>query len=55
LIDGALNHKPVLSTIALNLPHVILSSVMLSIVYVLSPREAEKEPAGLRVPPPATA
>jgi hypothetical protein len=45
LIDGALNHKAIVSNIALNLPHVILSSVMLSIVYILSPREAEREGA----------
>ena len=43
LIDGALNHKPVLSNIALNAPHVVLSTIMLTIVYVLSPREAERE------------
>jgi len=43
LIDGALNHKPILSNIALNAPHVILSTIMLTIVYVLSPREAERE------------
>jgi len=50
LIDGALNHKPILSNIALNLPHVVLSTVMLSIVYVLSPREERKESAAPRVP-----
>lgn len=43
LIDGALNHKPILSNIALNLPHVVLSTIMLTIVYVLSPREAARE------------
>ena len=43
LLDGALNHKPILSNIALNLPHVILSTAMLSIVYWLSPREARGE------------
>jgi hypothetical protein len=43
LIDGALNHRPILSNIALNAPHVILSTIMLTIVYLLSPREAERE------------
>ena len=50
LIDGALNHKAVLSNIALNAPHVILSSIMLSIVYVLSPREERKEAEPVTVP-----
>jgi hypothetical protein len=50
LIDGALNHKPILSNIALNLPHVVLSTIMLSIVYVLSPREAAKETATIAIP-----
>ena len=52
LIDGALNHKALLSNIALNLPHVILSSVMLSIAYGLSPRE-ERQPAATAAPAPA--
>jgi hypothetical protein len=43
LIDGALNHKSMLSNIALNSPHVILSTVMLGIAYWLSPREARRE------------
>ena len=53
LVDGALNHKPLLSNIALNLPHVVLSSVMLSIVYVLSPREEQRARAAAAVPSPA--
>jgi Domain of unknown function (DUF4383) len=53
LIDGALNHKPVLSNIALNLPHVILSSVMLSIAYVLSPREERRQLSAAAAPAPA--
>ena len=54
LIDGALNHKPVLSNIALNLPHVFLSSVMLSVAYVLSPREERREaPSTTAAPAPA--
>ena len=50
LIDGALNHKALMSNIALNAPHVILSSIMLSIVYVLSPREEQKEAEPAAVP-----
>jgi hypothetical protein len=50
LIDGALNHKALMSNIALNAPHVILSSIMLSIVYVLSPREEQKEAEPAPVP-----
>jgi hypothetical protein len=43
LIDGALIHKPVLSNIALNLPHVVFSSIMLYIAYVMAPREEQRE------------
>ena len=50
LIDGALNHKALMSNIALNAPHVVLSSIMLSIVYVLSPREEQKEAEPTAVP-----
>jgi hypothetical protein len=53
LIDGALNHKPVLSNIALNLPHVVLSSVMLSIAYVMSPREERRDASATTAPAPA--
>ena len=45
LIDGALNHKPVMSNIALNLPHVVLSTIMLGIAYGLAPREERREAA----------
>ena len=53
LIDGGLNHKPLLSNIALNAPHVILSTIMLSIAYVLSPREERREAAASVAPAPA--
>jgi hypothetical protein len=43
LVDGALNHKALVSNLALNAPHVILSAIMLSIVYVLAPRKAGVE------------
>ena len=45
LIDGVLIHKPVLSNIALNLPHVVLSTIMLLIAYRLPPREERREAA----------
>ena len=53
LVDGALNHKPVVSNLALNAPHVILSTIMLTIVYVLSPREAKRETVVAAAPVPA--
>jgi len=43
LVDGALNHKALVSNLALNAPHVILSAIMLSIVYALAPRETRVE------------
>jgi hypothetical protein len=39
LIDGFLIHKPFVGNILLNLPHVVISSVMLWSVYWLAPRE----------------
>ncbi|HEX2609617.1 MAG TPA: hypothetical protein VHK68_01310 [Gemmatimonadales bacterium] len=33
LITGVVQHKPVLSNILLNLPHVVLSAIMLSLAY----------------------
>jgi len=53
LIDGALNHKAPLSNLALNAPHVILSTIILTIAYWLSPREEREEDAGRIVPVPA--
>jgi uncharacterized membrane protein len=38
LVDGFLIHKPFIGNILLNLPHVIISSVMLWTVYVLGPK-----------------
>ena len=37
LITGVVQHKPVLSNILLNLPHVILSAIMLSLAYHRTP------------------
>jgi predicted anti-sigma-YlaC factor YlaD len=33
LITGVVQHKPVLSNILLNIPHVVLSAIMLSLAY----------------------
>jgi hypothetical protein len=33
LVTGFVQHKPVMSTILLNLPHVVLSAVMLALAY----------------------
>jgi hypothetical protein len=38
LTYGFFNEKPYIADILLNLPHVIISAVMLGIVYVLAPR-----------------
>jgi hypothetical protein len=37
----------------LNAPHVILSSIMLSIAYVMSPREERRDAAVVAAPAPA--
>ncbi|HEU4996987.1 MAG TPA: DUF4383 domain-containing protein [Gemmatimonadaceae bacterium] len=50
LIDGGLNHKPIGANIALNLPHVVLSTIMLSIAYWQSPREERREATARAVP-----
>lgn len=39
LLNGFFNDKPWSADIMLNLPHVVLSSIMLAIVYYLAPRE----------------
>lgn len=43
LMYGAVNEKPWLADIMLNLPHVIVSSGMLATAYWLAPREAAME------------
>src|SRR5262245_29565370 len=43
LIDGVIMHKSIGSNIMLNLPHIVLSTIMLAIVYWLSPREERQE------------
>lgn len=41
LINGFIIHKPLVSNVMLNLPHVIIASIMLGMVYWLAPREAQ--------------
>ena len=36
LVTGLIQHKPLLSNILLNLPHVVLSAIMLSLAYRVS-------------------
>jgi hypothetical protein len=52
LINGFINRKPLMSNIMLNLPHVLIAVIMLSMVYWLAPREDRRLSAVLR---PATA
>jgi hypothetical protein len=55
LTFGVLSDKPWAANIFLNLPHVIISSVMLGLVYWWAPRETRMEPeSGVR-PVEATA
>jgi len=39
LMDGFIIHKPIVANILLNLPHVIIATIMLGMVYGLAPRE----------------
>jgi uncharacterized protein DUF4383 len=39
LINGFINRKPLMSNVMLNLPHVLIAVIMLSMVYWLAPRE----------------
>ena len=55
LLNGFFNDKPWAADIMLNMPHVILSSVMLAIAYWLAPREAAGAARGSRVGGPAVA
>lgn len=43
LLNGFFNDKPWAADIMLNLPHVVLSSIMLFIAYRLAPREGDLE------------
>ena len=53
LINGFITQKPLMSNILLNLPHVVISSIMLSIVYILAPRAERGEAAATMVRQPA--
>ena len=44
LLNGFFNDKPWSADIMLNLPHVVLSSIMLGIAYWLAPREEHAAP-----------
>ena len=55
LIDGVIIGKPVVSNILLNLPHVVLSSIMLTIAYKLAPREEHQETLAVPSPTPRPA
>jgi len=39
LVDGFIIHKPIVQNVLLNLPHVIIATIMLGMVYWLAPRE----------------
>ena len=41
LINGFIIHKPLVSNVMLNLPHVLISAIMLGMVYWLAPREEQ--------------
>jgi hypothetical protein len=47
LINGFINGKPLMSNVMLNLPHVLIAVIMLSMVYWLAPREDRRLGAGL--------
>jgi hypothetical protein len=49
LVNGFINHKPLMSNVMLNLPHVLIAVIMLSMVYWIAPRE-ERQHAGGMVP-----
>lgn len=50
LTYGFFNDKPWVADIMLNLPHVVVSSIMLSIVYYWAPREAGRTGMPAAVP-----
>lgn len=47
LINGFINQKPLMANIMLNLPHVLIATIMLSMVYYFAPREAARQPGGM--------
>ncbi|MEO6526245.1 MAG: DUF4383 domain-containing protein [Gemmatimonadaceae bacterium] len=49
LVNGVINHKPPMANIMLNLPHVLIAVIMLSMVYWIAPRE-ERQQTGRMVP-----
>jgi hypothetical protein len=49
LINGFIIHKPLMSNVMLNLPHVLIGTIMLGMVYYLAPRE-ERLSSGVAMP-----
>jgi hypothetical protein len=47
LINGFISRKPLMSNVMLNLPHVLIAVIMLSMVYWLAPREDSRLAGGL--------
>jgi hypothetical protein len=47
LVNGFINHKPLVSNIMLNLPHVLIAVIMLSMVYWIAPREEHQQAGGM--------
>jgi hypothetical protein len=47
LINGFINRKPLMSNVMLNLPHVLIAVIMLSMVYWFAPREDRRLAGGL--------
>src|SRR5215213_1285649 len=47
LVNGFINQKPLMSNIMLNLPHVLIAIIMLSMVYWIAPREDRQRVGGM--------
>ena len=47
LINGFINQKPLMSNIMLNLPHVLIAVIMLTMVYWIAPREERQQVGGM--------
>jgi hypothetical protein len=47
LVNGFINAKPLMSNVMLNLPHVLIAVIMLSMVYWLAPREEGRLAGGM--------
>ena len=47
LVNGFINSKPLMANVMLNLPHVLIAVIMLSMVYWIAPREESRLASGL--------